>query len=64
MHIRDWWKSLKERDHWKDQDVGRWAISKWNLRELEWDGADWIDMAQDKDQWRALVNTILNLLVP
>jgi hypothetical protein len=28
------------------------------------DGMDWIDMAQDRDQWRALVNTVLNLRVP
>jgi hypothetical protein len=35
-----------------------------DLREIGWDGVDWIDMAQDGDQWRALVNTILNLPVP
>jgi hypothetical protein len=35
-----------------------------DLREIGWDGVDWIDMAQDKAQWRAPVNTILNLLVP
>jgi hypothetical protein len=34
------------------------------LREIGWDGVDWIDMAQDRDQWRALVNTGLNLQVP
>jgi hypothetical protein len=34
-----------------------------NLREIEWDGVDWIDMAQDRDQWRALVNTVLKLRV-
>jgi hypothetical protein len=34
------------------------------LREIGWDGVDWIDMAQDGDQWRALVNTVLNLQVP
>jgi hypothetical protein len=30
-------------------------------REIGWDGMDWIDLAQDKDQWRALVNTVMNL---
>jgi hypothetical protein len=37
---------------------------KIDLRELEWDGANWIDMAQDRDHWRALVNTVMNLHVP
>jgi hypothetical protein len=36
---------------------------KMDLREIGWDGVDWIDMAQDRDQWRALVNTVLNLRV-
>jgi hypothetical protein len=31
---------------------------------MEWSGVDWMDMAQDRDQWRALVNTVLNLRVP
>jgi hypothetical protein len=30
-----------------------------DLREIGWDGMDWIDLAQDRDQWRALVNTVL-----
>jgi hypothetical protein len=34
-----------------------------DLREIGWDGVNWIDMAQDRDQWRALVKTILNLRV-
>jgi hypothetical protein len=37
---------------------------KMNLREIGWDGMDWIDLAQDRDQWRALVNTVMNLRVP
>jgi hypothetical protein len=37
---------------------------KMDLREIGWDGVDWIDMAQDRDQWRALVDTVLNLRVP
>jgi hypothetical protein len=37
---------------------------KMNLREIGWDGMDWIDLAQDRDQWRALQNMVRNLLVP
>jgi hypothetical protein len=33
-------------------------------RELGWDGVVWVDMAEDRDQWRALVNKVLNLQVP
>jgi hypothetical protein len=34
-----------------------------DLREIGWDGMDWIDLAQDRDQWRALVNMVMNLQV-
>jgi hypothetical protein len=34
------------------------------LREIAWDGMDWIDLAQDMDQWRALVNMVVNPQVP
>jgi hypothetical protein len=37
---------------------------KMDLKEIRWDGVDWIYMAQDRNQWRALVTTILNLRVP
>jgi hypothetical protein len=37
---------------------------KMNLREIGWRGMDWVDLAQDRDQWRALVNTVMNLQVP
>jgi hypothetical protein len=43
----------------------RWVDHiKMDLREVGWDGVDWMDMAQDRDQWRALVNMVLNLRVP
>jgi hypothetical protein len=37
---------------------------KMDLREIGWDGMDCIDLVQDMDQWRAPVNTVMNLLVP
>jgi hypothetical protein len=37
---------------------------KIDLKEIEWDGVDWVDLAQDRDQWRALANTVMNLRVP
>jgi hypothetical protein len=43
----------------------RWVDNiKINLREIGWDGMDWIELAQDRDQWRDLVNTVMNLRVP
>jgi hypothetical protein len=37
---------------------------KMDLREIGWDTMDWIDLAQDRDQLRALVNTVMNFRVP
>jgi hypothetical protein len=43
----------------------RWVDDiKMDLREIAWDGMDWIELAQGRDQWRALVNTVMNLRVP
>jgi hypothetical protein len=61
-NIGYWWQSQKEGDHWEDQDVGGWTILKWILE--RWDGRHWLELAQDRDQWRALVNTVMNLRVP
>jgi hypothetical protein len=36
---------------------------KMDLREIGWDGMDWIDLAQDTDKWRSLVNTVMNFRV-
>jgi hypothetical protein len=37
---------------------------KWILERKEWGGMDLIDLAQDRDKWRALVNTVMNLPAP
>jgi hypothetical protein len=51
-----------EGDHLEDPGVDGWIILKWIFR--KWDGGmDWIDMAQDRDRWRALMNAVMNLRV-
>jgi hypothetical protein len=35
-----------------------------DLKEIGWDGIDWIDLAQDRDQWSALMTTVMKLRVP
>jgi hypothetical protein len=45
--------------------IRRWEDNiKMDLREIGWDGLDWIDVTQDRGQWRALVDTAMNLWVP
>jgi hypothetical protein len=50
--------------HYEDQDVMYVDTIKMDLREIGWGGMDWIDLAQNRNQWRSLVNTIMNLRVP
>jgi hypothetical protein len=43
----------------------RWVNNiKMDLSVIEWSGVDWIDLAMNRDQWRALVNMVMNLWVP
>jgi hypothetical protein len=43
----------------------KWVYNiKLDLGDIGWDGMDWIDLAQDRDRWRALVNTLMNLRLP
>jgi hypothetical protein len=43
----------------------RWVDDvKMDLREVRWCGMDWVDLAQDRDQWRALINMVMNIRVP
>jgi hypothetical protein len=47
----------KPRRRWEDNTT-------MDLGEIGWSDMDWIELIQYKDQWRALVNTVMNLLVP
>jgi hypothetical protein len=54
-----WWESQKERE----RPLGRRRSEdniKIDLREKRWGGMDWINLAQDRDRWRAVVNTVMN----
>jgi hypothetical protein len=64
MRIRYWWESQKERNRLGSPRL-RWVENiKIDLREIGWHGVDLIHLALDRDQWRALVNTVMNLRVP
>jgi hypothetical protein len=63
VHIGFWWGDPREGDHLGDPGVdGR--IIKMDIREVGWEDMNWIDLAQDRDRWRALVNVVMNLRVP
>jgi len=57
-----WWGNLRKRDHLEDPGIDG-MILKWIFKKKD-GGMDWIDLAQDRDRWRALVNAVMNLLDP
>jgi hypothetical protein len=59
-----WWENLRERDHWGGAGVDRRIILRRIFKEVGFGGMDWIDLAQDRDMWRKLVNAVTNLRVP
>jgi len=59
-----WWGNHIERDHFEDPGLYGRIILRWNFRKWEGVGMDWIDLAQDEDKWRALINAVMNLRVP
>jgi hypothetical protein len=63
VHTGFLWGDLGEGDHLGHPEVDGRIILKWILK--TWDGGlDWIELAQDRDRWRALVNAVMNLRVP
>jgi len=59
-----WWGDVKETDHLKDLGVDENIILKVDLQEVGWEGTDWNDLAQNRDSWRVLINTIMNFGFP
>ena len=56
-----WWGNLRERDHWGDPDADGGIILRWISRKWEEVCGDWMELAQDRDSWRALVSKVMNL---
>ena len=59
-----WWGSLRERGHWGDQDVDGEDNIKMDLHEVGGGRGDWMELAQDRDRWRALVGMVRDFRVP
>jgi hypothetical protein len=55
---------MRERDHLGDPDVDGRIILRCIFRKLWGGGMDWIEVAQDRDRWRALLNAVMNLRIP
>jgi hypothetical protein len=55
--------NLRERDHVEEVGIDRRIILRW-IFERWYGGKDWLDLAQDRDRWRALVNAVMNLRLP
>ena len=51
-------------DQLKDPGVNGWIILKRIFEKWDERGMDWIDLAQDRDRWRAVVNVVMNLRLP
>jgi hypothetical protein len=53
----------RQRDQKEHQYIVGWINVKIDLGEIGWGNVDWFGLAQDRDKWRALVNTAMNLQV-
>jgi len=58
-----WWGNVRERDNLEDTSINGKIVLKWIFRKLD-GGMDWIDLAQDRDRWRALVAAVMILWDP
>ena len=60
-----WLGNLRKRDHLGDPGIDGRIILSWIFRKWDEGGdMDWIELAQDRDRWRALVTAVMNLRIP
>jgi hypothetical protein len=62
-YIGLWWGNLRERDHLGDPDLDGRIILRWIFNKWDVGGLYWIELAQDRDRWRLIVNAVMKLWV-
>jgi hypothetical protein len=60
LHTGFWWGGVRKGDRLEDLDVDGKIALKWNFEKCDTVGVDWIDIAEDRDRWRALVDVVMN----
>ena len=61
MHTEFWWENVRERDHLEELSIDERIILKWIFK-LQDGRVEWMDLAQDRNKWRALVNTMMSFV--
>jgi len=64
MHTKYRSQYLKGKEHLEDIILDGEDNIRMDLRGIEWEDVDWMHLAEDRDQWRAVVNMVMNLRVP
>jgi hypothetical protein len=59
-----WWGDLRRRDPLEGLGVGGEDNIKIGVQEVRWGSMNWIDLAEDRDRWRAAMNTVMNFRHP
>jgi hypothetical protein len=63
-HTEFWWGDLRETYHLEDIGIDESIILKLIFKRWNWGSMDWIDLVQDRDRFRAIVNVVINHQLP
>jgi len=64
MHTKFWLEILRETGNSEDRGVDGKTTLEWILGKIGWECVNWLQLAQDRDQWWALLNMLMDLRVP